>query len=242
MRVFAGPNGSGKSTIIKEIEKIVSTRPYINADDIERTCREKKFINLSDYYIETDNKTFSDFINSSTLYKKALQDGYNIDLTFSDNIIKTSDTTHSYEAAIISAFIRNLLIDNGISFSFETVMSHPSKLDLFRKAKEKGFVNYLYFIATEDVEINIARVAGRVILGGHPVHPDKIKERYERTLALLPQMIQYCHRCFIFDNSFEEYRLIAEIVDGKEIIGHYDDIPAWVNKYVIHKLTDDLSQ
>ena len=36
MRVFAGPNGSGKSTIIKEIQKKVTTGPYVNADDIEK--------------------------------------------------------------------------------------------------------------------------------------------------------------------------------------------------------------
>ncbi len=41
MRVFADPNGSGKSTIIKAIQKFVTTGPYINADDIEKFCREK---------------------------------------------------------------------------------------------------------------------------------------------------------------------------------------------------------
>lgn len=52
MRVFAGPNGSGKSTIIKEIQKKVRTGIYINADDIEKACKDKKFINLGDYGLE----------------------------------------------------------------------------------------------------------------------------------------------------------------------------------------------
>lgn len=48
MRVFAGSNGSGKSTIIKEIRKFVTTGSYINADDIEKSFRERGFVNLAD--------------------------------------------------------------------------------------------------------------------------------------------------------------------------------------------------
>ena len=49
-----------------------------------------------------------------------------------------------------------------MSFSFETVFSHPAKIDILRRAFESGYRTYLYFIATETPEINIARIAQRV--------------------------------------------------------------------------------
>jgi len=236
MRVFAGPNGSGKSTIIKEIQKFVTTGPYINADDIEKSFRERGFVNLADYDLESNEDDFNTFITQSTLYQKAAQDGYILDLSFSNNVIKASQITNSYAAALVAEFLRNLLLGNGATFSFETVMSHPSKLDMLKKAHEKGFRNYLYFISTESDTINIDRVAARVNKGGHPVDEQKIRERYIRSMDLLSSMIPYCYRCFILDNSGEQYRLILEIVDGKEVKVFEDNIPDWVEIYVLHRL------
>lgn len=241
MRVFAGPNGSGKSTTIKEVQHSFYTGVYVNADDIEKTAREKGFINLGDYGLIPEETAFTDFLRQSTLLKKANRDGFAIDLTFSDNIIKIGKNTHSYEAALIAAFLRQLLIEEGNTFSFETVMSHPSKLDVFRNAHAAGFKNYLYFIATVSPQINIDRVAARVRKGGHAVDPRKIEERYYRSLDLLSDMIPYCHRCYLVDNSLEgKCRLIAEIEDNNALIIHNEDIPDWVYLYAIEKMGFDL--
>jgi len=43
----------------------------------------------------------------------------------------------------MTSFIRHHLIEQGISHSFETVMSHLSKLDEIRKANQKGYKTYL---------------------------------------------------------------------------------------------------
>ena len=87
MRVFAGPNGSGKSTIIKEIQKVVRTGVYVNADDIEKISKEKKFVNLGDYDIGCTTEVFTNYLASSTLLAKARSEGLDIDLTFSNNVI-----------------------------------------------------------------------------------------------------------------------------------------------------------
>lgn len=57
-------------------------------------------------------------------------------------------------------------------------------------------------------------------------------------MDLLSDMIPFCHRCFIVDNSLEgKYRLIAEIIEGRTInILTDEEIPAWVEFYVFHKL------
>ncbi len=236
MRIFAGPNGSGKSTIIKEIQKIVTTGVYINADDIEKACNDKGFINLGDYNLISNEETFNAFLQQSTLQAKAYQEGQIVHLSFANNIIKATPPLNSYAAALIADFLRNLLLDNSHTFSFETVMSHPSKLYMLQRAHEKGFRNYLYFISTESADINIDRVAARVNKGGHPVPETKIRERYVRSMDLLSDMIPFCRRCFVFDNSKGQFRLILEIVDGNTITIMDDNIPQWVYIYVINKL------
>jgi predicted ABC-type ATPase len=117
-------------------------------------------------------------------------------------------------------------------------MSHPGKLNTFKIAEEAGYKNYLYFISTESVEININRVAARVAKGGHSVNDKKIRDRYNRSMELVSQIIPFCHRCFIFDNSLEgETRLILEIYKGSHIkIQTDDEIPAWVDNYILQKL------
>jgi predicted ABC-type ATPase len=45
-------------------------------------------------------------------------------------------------------------------------MSSPDKVALLEKSRLLGYRTYLYFIATEDPQINIARVKSRVHLGG----------------------------------------------------------------------------
>lgn len=236
MRVFAGPNGSGKSTIIKEIQQQVFTGIYINADDIERACKDKGFINIGDFGLESTTAIFSDFLTKSTLGPKAIKEGYRIDLSFSDNIIKVPKATNnSYAAALIADYLRNLLIHKGETFSFETVMSHESKLSMLQRAKDSGFKNYLYFISTGSPDINVGRVAARVAKGGHHVDEQKIRDRYDRSMSLLATMIPYCHRCFVFDNSGESYKWTLEIQPGQIAIKD-PHIPEWIFTYVFTPL------
>ena len=59
----------------------------------------------------------------------------------------------------------------------------------------------MFFIGTRDPRINAARVANRVMEGGHTVPIEKILSRFERSVANLPVAIQIAHRAYIFDNS-----------------------------------------
>ncbi len=88
------------------------------------------------------------------------------------------------------------------SFSFETVMSHPSKVEILRQARDAGFATALYFVSTEAADLNVARVRQRVALGGHPVPEDRIISRYARTMSLLPAAIDVADRVLLFDNSY----------------------------------------
>lgn len=96
-------------------------------------------------------------------------------ISVKDNVLNISTAADSYLAADIAEFLRQEVLKNNLSFTYETVMSHKSKIDFFRKAIDNGYRVYLYFIATEDPEINLNLVNVRIAQNGHPVPQEVIK-------------------------------------------------------------------
>jgi predicted ABC-type ATPase len=115
-------------------------------------------------------------------------------------------------------------------------MSSSDKIALLKKAQSLGFRSYLYYVSTEDPQINIARVANRVRLGGHDVPTDKIISRYHKSLDLLFDAIKYSNRAYIFDNSGDSKRWIAEITEATNLNIQSDELPEWFSKYVTDKI------
>ena len=87
MRVFAGPNGSGKSTIFNQISSQFDIGIYINSDDIEQQLTSQGIVQLNDYNIEINKKSFHNYIKKHSLVEKAKKEGFNLDLKLSENII-----------------------------------------------------------------------------------------------------------------------------------------------------------
>lgn len=198
MRVFAGPNGSGKSPLFQSIKRMLQIDHFVNADEIEKNLKETGFINLYDFGIKSEEGDWNSFLESSSLPAKAIREGFEIQLAFKNNILVHSNkASFSYEAAMIAEFLRLQLIQLKKSFSFETVMSHPSKIELFDYASAKDFRNYLYFICTEIPLINQERVTQRTKKGGHPVPLKKVEERYFKSLELLAQAVSKTYRAFV---------------------------------------------
>ena len=107
----------------------------------------------------------------------------------------------SLEAQRLADAARRDCLDRRVSFSFETVMSHPSKVEFLLEAKALGYYVMLFFVGTEDPRVNVARVEMRVAMGGHSVPMDRILLRYDRTMNLLPDAILASNRTVLFDNS-----------------------------------------
>lgn len=124
----------------------------------------------------------------------------------------------SREAQRLAEEARQSCLANGVSFSFETVMSHASKIDLLNQAKTLGYYVLLFFVGVDDPRINIDRVAQRVSLGGHDVPIDRIVRRYERTMSLLPAAIRAADRSVLFDNSHSDHGGGASLVPIVEVI------------------------
>jgi predicted ABC-type ATPase len=115
-------------------------------------------------------------------------------------------------------------------------LASKDKVEFLHKAKDKGFRTYLYFVATEDPAINISRVRHRVQMGGHPVPEDKIITRYERSLDLLMEAVQFTNRAYIFDNSNENPIWLAEVTDGKILTLKTSRIPEWFKHALLDKI------
>jgi predicted ABC-type ATPase len=115
-------------------------------------------------------------------------------------------------------------------------MSSPDKVALLAKAKDLGYKTYLYYVATEDPNINIERVQNRVKNGGHNVPHDKIISRYHRSLDLLLPAIKQTNRAYLFDNSAENQVCIAEITNGELLFMRSNIKPSWFQQYILDKI------
>jgi len=141
----------------------------------------------------------------STLIRALLQQGVELgEYINPDDIAR--ELSGSYDervrqAQVIADRRREACIEAKRSFSFETVMSHPSKIDVLVRSKAAGFFVQLFFVGIDNPQINIDRVQLRVAQGGHDVPREKIASRWTRTMALLHSAIKASDRSFLFDNS-----------------------------------------
>ena len=238
MRVFAGPNGSGKSAVYNLVRQQYRIGYYVNADEIEKELSEKGFLQLADLGVYLSQTAFDKYLLSSPFLNKSKESSLGINLKLKDNVLASAGTgSNSYEAAFVAELFRWEYLKNGLTFSFETVMSHPSKLEVFQKASKGGYKAYLYFVCTQDPSINETRIKNRVAKGGHPVPETKIRERYFRSLEILADAANHAYRTYLFDNSGEKSILLAELTPEKEIIIQSDAIPEWLDKYFLEKLS-----
>jgi predicted ABC-type ATPase len=238
LRMFAGPNGSGKSTI-KSVLPAGLLGVYLNPDEIQKDIEDRGFLNLRDYGVETTEDEILAFFLNSSLLQKAEMDEEAESLRFTDGKLSFHDViVNAYFASVAADFLRQKLLERRVSFSFETVMSSPDKVALLEKAQRLGYRTYLYFIATEDPAINVARVKARVNLGGHDVPEDKIVSRYARSLDLLLEAVKHTNRTYLFDNSRQgtEHLWVAEITDARELELKCDPMPLWFQRTVWEKI------
>ena len=99
---------------------------------------------------------------------------------------------NSYNAAKIAEQMCTEQIQAGNSFCFETVFSHPSKVDFLGRARALGYQIILVLIHLEHTDLNKARISQGVSEGGHNVPDEKVEQRIPRTLAHVKKAIPLC--------------------------------------------------
>jgi predicted ABC-type ATPase len=103
-----------------------------------------------------------------------------------------------------------LIMDQGMSFAFETVFSHlaerkdgtyQSKVDTIVTLQEHGYFVILLFVGLANADLSIARVKTRKEQGGHDVPIDKLQSRYPRTQKAIGMASKIADMTLMFDNS-----------------------------------------
>lgn len=152
-----------------------------------------------------------------------------------NTVLFSHETINTYSVAAFADFLRGAYLQRGISFTMETVFSHPSKLKFLSRASESGYHVYLYFVATDSSELNVARVEQRVAAGGHDVPREKIIARYSRCLDNFYDSLRFAYRAYFWDNSTREMRFFAELKPDHrlEIVG---TVPLWFENYILKKI------
>lgn len=135
--------------------------------------------------------------------------------------IKRTVLCSDLEAAKKAEELREHMIEQKKDFTFETVLSTERNLLLLKRAKESGYFVRGIYVLTIDPQINIARISAREALGGHGVPRDKIVLRYNRALALIPELMEVCDILHIYDNTEEPFRIFKK---RKNIYFHWESV------------------
>ena len=133
------------------------------------------------------------------------------------------------EAALYCEQWRERCLANGESLIFETVMSAPDKIDFIRRAKQAGYFVRIFFISTANPTINAARIARRVMKGGHDVPIPKIISRYIKSIANCAEIAPEVDRLYVYDNSLEDVKAqpIFRLRDGDLGKLYVESVPEW---------------
>jgi len=234
LRIFAGPNGSGKSTLFGLLHEQVNLGPYLNADDLLREMNHSGLVDLCRYGVSSTQHDWKAFWSSHGLRNQAR---HLAACVLQNDLLVFKEELQSYEGAVLTDFLRHLILQSKQTFSFETVFSHEAKVEFIKQANQKGYRTYLYFVSTHSPDLCIERVQERALDGGHEVPEEKIRSRYFRALENLLPAIRLAYWTFIFDNSSKEMDMIAEVTPKKTVLIRTDQVPVWFQTYVQSQLT-----
>ena len=234
LRMLAGPNGSGKSTLAQQLTEdyAVNLYKFLNADllyaEISQSGRTACPFTI-------DHADLLDFVESSSYpeHCKLPFRKQEIAIDREDYLVFAPAAINSYTVAIAADFFKEQYLKRRLSFSFETVFSHPAKIDLLRKAQANGFRTYMYFVATEDPQVNLSRIHARVQQGGHDVPAEKAIARYYRCLEQVRYALEHLNRAYFFDNSTEQFIFFAEYESGRGFQLHSAVLPEWFKHFVL---------
>lgn len=233
LRLIVGPNGSGKSTLYPKIKELVPTYIFINADEIKVALEQN-----GSYKVDFDvsAEEISSHVLASTFDAKAKEPFAQNKITVDGREIRFPlDALNSYSVAAFADFLRCTMIARGLSFTAETVFSHPQKLELLADALAQGYQIYLYLVSTDSPLLNVERVKQRVNDGGHDVPENKIISRYEACMRNFYPALKFARRAYFWDNSTSEMTMFAEMAPDHsiELVGVP---PQWFQKYIWDQL------
>lgn len=94
------------------------------------------------------------------------------------------------------------LIDDNVTFAFETTLSTLSYKDTIKKCRAKGYKVTLLYFWLNSPDLAIERIKIRVSRGGHHIPDNVVKRRYKRGLHnFFALFMPLCDYWEVLDNS-----------------------------------------
>jgi predicted ABC-type ATPase len=107
------------------------------------------------------------------------------------------------------------------TFGFESTLSGRGYLSTLAKLKKGGFRVALCYLWLPSPKVAIARVKGRVKLGGHHVPSIDIRRRFQRSLGNLRAYVALADEFFLFDAStYPPTPVFSKTMVGVQIENH----------------------
>jgi len=154
-----------------------------------------------------ESATGREFIDSSLPF-------INVDL-IAKNELGGYTTENFIKAEMIYRDRISGLIGDLADLMIESNLAREADYVWIQNMKRRGYAAILYFIGTEYVEENIARVQKRVKEGGHNVPENIIRDRYRLSIIYLRTRLHLLEEVILLDNSEKSICPIASIKNGK---------------------------
>jgi predicted ABC-type ATPase len=139
----------------------------------------------------------------------------------------------AYQAAELTDAMRRARFELSESFIFQTVFSDPvgEKLRFLEEAAAAGYNVMLFFIGISGPDVAVDRVGMRVLEGGHGVPPEKLENRYPRTMENLRLALLRLPQVLVYDTDDlrQPFRLTALFANGKSV-SLEQPVPRWLRR------------
>jgi len=110
-------------------------------------------------------------------------------------------------------------------------------LELLENARQAGYTTKVFFISTEDPNLNVGRVLLRMSQNGQGVPLGTIPESYKEAMRSLPEARKHADDLFVYDNTENGrgHRLVARFIAG-ELVKTTQAPPDWLKDVFGHEL------
>lgn len=120
-------------------------------------------------------------------------------------------------------------LKDGDDFMIESNLAKSSDYEWIEKMIQRGYELILFFLCTDDVNININRVQRRVKVGGHDITPEIIIHRYKMALTYLKGKLHLFKETYFIDNSTDEAIEVGSIKESR-LTELATESPKWLNE------------
>lgn len=154
----------------------------------------------------------------------------NIDPDMLNRVYKDKfPNTYTVAAAKKALMMYDDGLKNGLNICLESTLAGHGTMLRIMAAKKLGYYTIAYYIGLNSVELNLERIALRVLHGGHDIPEDKVRKRFTESGQNLIKSKNSFDEIHIIDNSGKYFQLQHSIVQNK-IIQYKTPKEEWANK------------